>query len=101
MKLFARFSIVVVSLAVLTALLFFQVCETLDRDQRQQITAARKEDVRQAWDLLDRWLDLDEGHAKPIILHVCRQPGVCHNCEQPIPRGSLMCSHCLAVTLDW
>lgn len=77
------------------------LCETLDQDQRQQIAAARKEDVRQAWDLLARWLALDEGDSKPIVLHVCRQPGICHNCEQPIPRGSLMCSHCLAVNLDW
>jgi len=77
------------------------LCETLDREQRQQISAVRNEDAGQVRDLLARWLALDEGDAKPVFLHICREPGICHNCEQPIHRGSLMCPHCLAVTLDW
>ena len=52
-------------------------------------------------ELLGEILKFDEGEAKPVALHLCKEPGVCHKCSHKFKRGSLICPNCFGVNLDW
>jgi len=77
------------------------LCDSLSRTDRQRIAREAKHSPAAAMESLKTMLPCGEAEAKAIVTHFRSDDSVCHHCEAELPRGALLCAHCMAVNLDW
>ncbi len=77
------------------------LCDSLSRTERQKIAAEAKAAPGAALDNLKTMLPCGDAEAKAIISHLRNGDQGCSCCGEEMPRGALLCAHCMSVNLDW
>jgi hypothetical protein len=77
------------------------LCDSLSRSDRQQVARQAAANSAAAMETLRTMLPCGDREAKAIVSHFRKAGGGCHHCGTEMPRGALLCSHCLSVNLDW
>lgn len=77
------------------------LCDSLSRSDRQNLAREAAADPAAAMESLRTMLPCGERKAKAIVSHVRRAGEGCRHCSAQMPRGALLCSHCMSVNLDW
>ena len=76
--------------------------ENLERKVRSEIATLRRGgQVANAMRVLRQASGCDLRQAKANVLHIRDAASRCHKCQNTLPPGALLCSHCMSVNLDW
>jgi hypothetical protein len=77
------------------------LCDSLSRTERKKIASLAQSDSPAAMESLKTMLPCGEREAKAIVVHLRRDDAGCRHCDAEMPRGALLCAHCMSVNLDW
>jgi ribosomal protein L40E len=77
------------------------LCDSLSRTERKKVASLERSDSPAALEHLKTMLPCGETEAKAIVAHLRRDDEGCRRCAAEMPRGALLCAHCMSVNLDW
>lgn len=59
-----------------------------------------RDDIVRAMRNAESQFGLDSRESKVLVLHITREPNVCHKCKKSVVSGESICS-CKSVNLNW
>ena len=77
------------------------LCDSLSRTDRHKIAVEARTAPSDAMENLKTMLPCGDLEAKAIVSHLRVDGEGCRSCGAEMPRGALLCAHCLSVNLDW